>query len=44
MGQNANMAHVVAFFISFQNNVTVKLPFWANTGIIGDSKDNTIYW
>jgi hypothetical protein len=38
MGQSANMAHFVAFFISFQNIVTLKLPFGA-TGVIGDSNN-----
>jgi hypothetical protein len=32
------MAHVVAYFISFQNIVTLKLPF-GEIGIIGNSKD-----
>jgi hypothetical protein len=30
LGQSANMAHVVAFFKSFQDIVTLKLPFGAN--------------
>jgi hypothetical protein len=30
MGQTANIAHFVAFFISFQNIVTLKLPVGAN--------------
>jgi hypothetical protein len=30
MGQSANMAHFVAFFICFQNIVTLKLLFGAN--------------
>jgi hypothetical protein len=38
MGQSANMAHFVVFFIRFQNIVTMKLPFEANR-VIGDSKD-----
>jgi hypothetical protein len=38
MGQSANMTHFVAFFISFQNIVTLKLPFGANR-VIGDSKN-----
>jgi hypothetical protein len=32
MGQSANIAHFVAFFISFQNIVTLKLHFGANRG------------
>jgi hypothetical protein len=32
MDQSANMAHFVAFFISFQNIVTFNLPFGANRG------------
>jgi hypothetical protein len=38
MGQSANMAQFVAFFISFQDIVTLKL-FLGQTGVIGDSKD-----
>jgi hypothetical protein len=30
MGQSSNMAHFVAFYVSFQNIVTLKLPFGAN--------------
>jgi hypothetical protein len=32
MGQSTNISHVVAFFISFQDIVTLKLPFGANRG------------
>jgi hypothetical protein len=32
MGQSANMSHVVAFFISSQNILTLKLPYRANRG------------
>jgi hypothetical protein len=32
MGQSANIPHFVAFFISIQNIVTLKLPFGANRG------------
>jgi hypothetical protein len=38
MGQRANMSHVVAFFISFQNILILKLPF-GQTGVIDDSKN-----
>jgi hypothetical protein len=32
IGQSANMSHFVAFFINFQNIITLKLPFGANRG------------
>jgi hypothetical protein len=35
MGQSAIIAHFVAFFISFQNILTLKL---GQTGVIGESK------
>jgi hypothetical protein len=34
MGQSADIAHFVAFFISFQNIVTLKLPFGGKQGLL----------
>jgi hypothetical protein len=43
MGQSANMDHFVAFVISFQDIVALKLPFWGKQGLLVIQK-TTIYW
>ena len=42
-GQSANMAHFVAFFISFQKIIPSKIPPGRGTGVIGGSRTKRCY-
>jgi hypothetical protein len=44
MGQSANMAHFVAFFISVQNIlINLEITLWGKQGLLVIQKP-TIYW